>query len=131
MSQDLASPASLTARIARLDAVNRAHRASTASALSGIQAECQQAARAIVGSSPRLRRGEDRTTVEPYGFPMDVTYEYQEGEAAVLWGNFPHPGSPAHCAVLTCLVGGVDIVDMLNDKQTARIEDAILEGMAE
>jgi hypothetical protein len=69
-------------------------------------------------------------TVDPYGFDMDVTYEFDEGEPPILWpDSLAHPGTPPTAAVLTCKVGGVDIIDMLSAKQIDRIEQCIVDQM--
>jgi hypothetical protein len=66
--------------------------------------------------------------VEPWGFCMTCEYEYEEGEAPTIAdGEFDHPGSPANVALLSCTVGGVDIMEMLKLEQQERIEEAILE----
>lgn len=77
-------------------------------------------------SSPYART----MVVEPYGFPMLVEFEYQEGESAIFWPTeFAHPGSPDNAVLLSCKVGGVDLMDMLSSKQVDRIEEAILEAL--
>lgn len=77
----------------------------------------------------RARFGERQATVSPYDFNMDCTFEYTEGEPLVMWGDYPHPGSPAYCVLIACRVGGVDIYEMLDDKQIERIEALLLEEM--
>jgi hypothetical protein len=74
-------------------------------------------------SSPRERTA----TVAPWGFDMDCSYEYDEGEPPTIqYGEFDHPGSPANVALLSCRVGGVDITEMLDLDRQERIEEAIL-----
>ena len=74
------------------------------------------------------RPGQHTTTVDVWGFPMLVTYEYDPGEPCVMWPTeAAHPGSPAGCSVESVLVGGVDILEMLNDKQHEHIEAALME----
>lgn len=69
-------------------------------------------------------------TVSPYGFPMSCVVEFDSGEAQ----TFDHPGSGAYCVLIKCVVGGVDITEMLDNATTDRIEDcaklALLEGVA-
>lgn len=77
----------------------------------------------------RSRFGERRATVSPYDFAMDCVFEYTEGEPLVMWGDYPHPGSPSYCELRACHVGGVDIYEMLNDHQIERIEELLLEGV--
>lgn len=80
---------------------------------------------------PRLRiasPSSHTTVVSPYGFDMEVDYEYQEGEAPILWPtDDAHPGSPPNAVLLACRVGGEDIYPMLTSSQVENIEDAILE----
>jgi hypothetical protein len=66
--------------------------------------------------------------VSPWGFPMEVSYEFEEGEPPILSasGNFDHPGYPANVAMLSCRVGGVDITEMVRNEQQERIEEAVL-----
>jgi hypothetical protein len=68
--------------------------------------------------------------VEPWGFPMECEYEFEEGEAPILGPNgFEHPGCPDNAVLLSCTVAGVDITEMLSNAQTERLEDAILEQL--
>lgn len=99
--------------------------------MAALHEETQAVARAILRGKPRLRPGERTATIGPWGFDMEVTYEYQEGEPAVLWGDYPHPGSPAGCAVISVTVGGVDITEMLVDSQYEHIEAKLLEDHEE
>jgi hypothetical protein len=70
------------------------------------------------------------TTVAPYDFPMEVQYEYDEGEAPIFWPTEQaHPGSPPNAILLSCKVGGVEIYEMLSSSQIERIEEAILDEM--
>lgn len=69
-------------------------------------------------------------TVSPYGFPMSCVVEFDSGEAQ----TFDHPGSGAYCVLIRCVVGGVDITEMLDSDQMDSIEHdaklALLEGVA-
>lgn len=80
---------------------------------------------------PRLRIVSPRaqsTTVEPYGFPMDCEFEYEEGEPTIYWPtDAAHPGSPPNVQLLACNVGGVNLYPMLSLTQINRIEEAILD----
>jgi hypothetical protein len=70
--------------------------------------------------------------VSPWGFPMSVDYEYDAGEPPILWPtDDAHPGCPSSAQVLACRVGGVDIVDMLDNRQIERIEEALLRQIEE
>lgn len=68
-----------------------------------------------------------RASIKAWDIAMDVEYEYSPAEAPVLWGNFPHPGCPAGAEITSVKVGGVDILEMLDDEQIQRIESAVLE----
>lgn len=66
--------------------------------------------------------------VDPYGFPMEVEYEYDPGEPCIFWPTeLAHPGSPPTCQLLSCKVNGQDIYEMLKPEQIERIEDSILD----
>jgi hypothetical protein len=70
------------------------------------------------------------TIVSPYDFPMEVSFEYDEGESPILWPTeLAHPGAPSNVVLLSCVVGGVDLMDMLSSQQVDRIEAAILDQM--
>ena len=69
--------------------------------------------------------------VEPFGFPMDVRYDYDPGEPPVYWGPNPCPGAAPAVEVLEVLVGGVDIYPMLDNDQIERIEAAVLRECGE
>lgn len=64
-------------------------------------------------------------TVEPWGFPVTVVYDYDEGEPA----TWDHPGAEPYCVILEAHVGGVDIYDMLENEQILRLEEAVLRAM--
>lgn len=65
--------------------------------------------------------------VSPYGFPMEVEYEYDEGEAPILGDlEFAHPGYPPNASLLSCRIGGHEVYDMLSPQQIETIEEAIL-----
>lgn len=66
------------------------------------------------------------TTVNPFGFDMDVAYDYDAGELPILFGDNAHPGSAPMAEVMEVWVGGVDISDMLTEGQRARIEEEII-----
>ena len=77
-------------------------------------------------TSPRAHS----TVVSPYDFPMEVEYEYDEGEPPIIaYGEFDHPGSPANATLMSCKVGGVEIYEMLSSSQIERIEEEILEQL--
>lgn len=86
-----------------------------------------------VADLPHLRivsQSAQTATVSPYGFDMECEYEYDEGEAPILWPTeIAHPGTPPNAELLACRVGGVDLMDMLSSAQVARVEDAILEQL--
>ena len=57
------------------------------------------------------------------GIPMECDYEYDPGEPATS----THPGWPENATLCKCKVGGVDILEMLSNRQRDEIEIAILE----
>lgn len=67
------------------------------------------------------------TTVSPWGFPMEVTFEWDEGEPR----TFSHPGSPPNAELLECYVGGVSIMRMLTADLLIKIEAACMDYMEE
>lgn len=68
------------------------------------------------------------TIVAPYDFPMVVEYEYDEGESAIFWPTeLSHPGCPPCVELLSCRIGGVEVIDMLSRTQRDRIEEALME----
>lgn len=68
--------------------------------------------------------------VSPWGFRMEVEYDYQPGERSINWPtDLAHPGSPANAVLVSCKVGGVEIYDMLDSDQIERIEEAVLEQL--
>lgn len=70
------------------------------------------------------------TVVEPYGFPMEVDYEYDPGEAPIFWPtDLAHPGCPPNAELLACRVGGVDIYPMLSPDQIDWIEEKIVDQL--
>jgi hypothetical protein len=76
----------------------------------------------IVGSNTRT------TSVSPWGFRMEVEYEYDPGEAPIYWPtDRAHPGSPPNAALMACRINGQDVMDMLTSGQIERLEDAILQ----
>jgi hypothetical protein len=75
---------------------------------------------------------ERTAVVAPWGFDMECSYEYDEGEPPTIqYGEFDHPGTPANVALLSCKVGGVDLIDMLSLRQQNHIEESILEQIHE
>jgi hypothetical protein len=53
------------------------------------------------------------TTINCYGFPMEVIAEVDPGEPAILWPtDDAHPGSAPYAAVEAVSVGGVNIYDL-------------------
>jgi hypothetical protein len=69
-------------------------------------------------------------TVQPWGFAMECEYEYDPGEPTI-WhpAELSHPGSPPNVALLSCKVGGVDLMEMLSFDQQERIEGVILDQL--
>lgn len=65
------------------------------------------------------------TQVEPWGFPVTVVYDFDEGEPPTLTS----PGCEPYCVILKAHVGGADIYEMLTDGQILRLEEAVLRAM--
>lgn len=63
--------------------------------------------------------------LEIWSFPMQVSYTYEAGEP----GTFDHPGYPPNAVLERCVVGGVDISEMLSLDQRERLEEKILENI--
>lgn len=67
--------------------------------------------------------------VNPYELeqPMVCEYSYDEGEKGIFWPTeLAHPGSPPCVELLSCRIGGVEVIDMLVSKQREHIEEALL-----
>lgn len=64
-------------------------------------------------------------TVEPWGFPLEVFYDFDEGDAPTL----TNPGTEPFCVILEAHVGGVDIYEMLKDAQILQLEEYVLRAM--
>lgn len=81
---------------------------------------------AVLISSPRALMAE----VNPYELeqPMVCSYEYDEGEPSIFWPTeLAHPGCPPCVELLSCRIGGVEVIDMLSRTQMDRIEEALME----
>lgn len=61
---------------------------------------------------------------------MIVEAEYDEGEPAIYWPtDAAHPGSPEDAILIRCLVGGVDVMPLLDDQAIRQIEREICWAM--
>jgi hypothetical protein len=60
-------------------------------------------------------------TVQPWGFPIDVTADVEEPSAATL----TDPSFGWTIVVVRACVGGIDIYEMLTNAQIERIEECI------
>jgi hypothetical protein len=70
--------------------------------------------------------------VQPYGFDMRVSFEYDPGEAMVFWPTeLAHPGSPPTVSLLSCRIGETEVYDMLSNGQIETIEEEILSQLEE
>lgn len=67
---------------------------------------------------------ESTVTVTYRGVEMECSYEYDPGEPSTQM----HPGWPENATLCKCKVGGVDILEMLSNRQRDEIECAILEA---
>ena len=65
------------------------------------------------------------TAVQPWGFPVEVFYEFDEGEPPA----WDHPGCEPYVVVEAAKIGGVDVYDMLTNEQIERLEDYVLRAM--
>ena len=71
--------------------------------------------------------GQHSTIVRPWGFDIEVTYDFEAGEPAIYWPTeHAHRGTAPAVFLQTAHVGGVNIFDMLDSEQIKRIEDDIL-----
>jgi hypothetical protein len=66
------------------------------------------------------------TTVE---LSVEVEFEYDPGEAMVAYyaDGSGHPGSPPSVEIGRVMCGGVDITEVLSDKELRDLEELILE----
>ena len=64
-------------------------------------------------------------TVTPWDFPVEVFFDFDEGEPPTLTS----PGCEPFCVILETHVGGVDIYEMLHEHQILRLEEAVLRAM--
>jgi len=67
--------------------------------------------------------------VQAYGIPMSVRCEYDPGEPMIWSGPQASPGYASAVIVEKVFIGGVDVFDMLNDKQLERIEEAVIRAI--
>lgn len=67
------------------------------------------------------------STIElsPFGYPMELEYEWIPGEPAIMWGDNAHPGSASGAVLVAVRVGGHNIYDELKDSLTPYLEDEI------
>lgn len=66
------------------------------------------------------------------GVPMTCEYEFYPEATPILndiYGG--DPGWPAYSSLISCMVGGIDIYEMLSPKQIDRIEAALTAQMEE
>ena len=71
-------------------------------------------------------------TVRPWGFDIDVTFDYDPGEAPVY--ALPpdaHPGSDPFTVIMQAKIAGVEVYDMLGDKQLRVLEEHALRAMGD
>jgi hypothetical protein len=62
--------------------------------------------------------------------PMRCEFEHDKGEPSIFWPtDLAHPGSPPSVQLLSCRIGGVEVIDMLSSGQRERIEEAILDQL--
>jgi hypothetical protein len=66
-------------------------------------------------------------TVTYCGIAMACSYEYDPAEPR----TYLHPGSPENAALISCKVGGVDLMEMLTREQQDEIETLLLQADGE
>ena len=64
-------------------------------------------------------------TVCPWGFDIDITFEFDPGEP----DTWDHPGYAPYAVIEQAVVGGVNIYDMLTNEQFVRLEEHALRAM--
>lgn len=67
-------------------------------------------------------------TVSPWGFDINITFEFDPGEP----DTWEHPGYAPYAVIERAVVGGVggvDIYEMLTSEQLARLEEHALRAM--
>jgi len=64
--------------------------------------------------------------IEAYSIPMRVFFDYEPGEPMVLSGPQAGPGYDSAVIVESVLIGGVNVYEMLSNRQLERIEEIIL-----
>lgn len=68
-----------------------------------------------------------RASINYCGVPMVCDYEYDPAEPS----TYLYPGAPENAALVSCRVGGVDVLEMLTNEQQDEIEVLILEAHGE
>ena len=64
--------------------------------------------------------------LSPFGYPMELEYEWIPGEPAILWPTeHAHPGSASGAVLVAVRVGGHNIYDQMRDSLTQYLEDEI------
>lgn len=67
-------------------------------------------------------------TVSPWGFDINITFEFDPGEP----DTWDHPGYAPYAVIERAVVsgvGGVNIYDMLTSEQLARLEEHALRAV--
>lgn len=64
--------------------------------------------------------------LSPFGYPMELEYEWILGEPAIMWPTeHAHPGSASSAVLVAVRVGGHDIYNELRDSLTPYLEEEI------
>ena len=69
--------------------------------------------------------------IQAYGIPMTVQCEYDPGESMIWSGPQAGPGYAPAAVIEQVFIGGINVYDMLNDKQLERIEEAVIRAIEE
>lgn len=68
-----------------------------------------------------------KAMINVWGFPMNVEGDYQPNERA----SYDCPGCAESFSLSYCYVGGVDISEMLTDRQVEQIENEVIKNHGE
>ena len=71
-------------------------------------------------------------TVRPWGFDIDITFDYDPGEPPIFSPiDEAHPGSEPYAVIMQAKIAGVEVYDMLGDKQLRVLEEHALRAMGD
>ena len=64
--------------------------------------------------------------IEVFDVPMRVYFDYEPGQCAIFEGPAAGPAYDPQVIIDAVLIGGVDVYEMLTNKQLDRIEKVII-----